>query len=89
MEIEQVRDATTPEEMRAEIFRLTYYDSLVRSVRDASNYRGMSAEDFYTVLAYNALRQRNHIQALFLEHARCNPMPTIVMMPSNGASRKS
>ena len=55
--IEQVKDAKTPDEMRAEIFRLTYYSPMVRAVMDSAKYRGASAEDTYSVLAYNALKQ--------------------------------
>ena len=76
--IEQVKDASTPEEMRSEIFRLSYYDSLVRSVRDAANYSGMSAEDHYTLLAYNALKERNKLQSLMLNEARISVSPLMV-----------
>ena len=85
MNTEQVRDATTTEEMRAEIFRLQRLDPLVRSVMDAANYRGMSAEDRYTMLAYHALRQKNHMQALILEGAMMNPMPPMILIRPPGA----
>ena len=75
--IEQVRDAATPEEMRAEIFRLQHYDALVRSVMDSSNYTGMSAEDRYTVLAYHALRGKNYAQSQILEFVNTSPTPII------------
>ena len=76
--IEQVKDASTPKEMRSEIFRLSYYDPLVRSVRDAANYSGMSAEDHYTVLAYNALRERNKLQSLMLNDANISVRPMMI-----------
>ena len=76
--IEQVKDASTPEEMRAEIFRLSHYDPLVRSVRDAANYSGRSAEDHYTLLAYHALRERNKLQSLMLNEARLSVHPPMV-----------
>jgi hypothetical protein len=72
--IEQVKDANTAEEMRAEIFRLQYYDHLVKSVMDTANYSGMSAEDRYTMLAYHALKQKNDAQARVLEFACITPM---------------
>jgi len=60
--LEQVKDAETPEEMRAELYRLQHYDPLVRAVMDSANYRGASAGDRYTVLAYNALKQLAEIK---------------------------
>lgn len=75
--LEQVKDATTPDEMRAEIFRLQHYDPLVRRVTDMAIHTGMNAEDRYTVLAYHALRSKNEAQATALNLARCNPMPRI------------
>lgn len=84
--IEQVKDATTPEEMRAEIFRLQYYDALVRAVMDSANYTGMGAEDRYTVLAYHALRAKNKSQALVYECVRTSVMPQILVPPSGASS---
>jgi hypothetical protein len=55
---EEVKPASTPDEMRAEIFRLSYNDNLVRSVMQMADYNGLNAEDRYTILAYNALKQR-------------------------------
>lgn len=72
--IEQVKDAATPEQMRAEIFRLQHYDHLVKSVMDTANYNGMSAEDRYTMLAYHALKQRNDAQARVLGFVNLTPI---------------
>jgi hypothetical protein len=59
--IEQVKDAASTEEMRAELFRLAHYDALVRAVMDMANYHGLSSEDRYTELAYYAMKSRNEI----------------------------
>jgi hypothetical protein len=80
--LEQVKDAETPEEMRAEIYRLQHYDSLVRAVMDSANYRGASAEDRYTVLAYNALKQLAEIKRHVLNDAMLLPLPH-VLVPDN------
>lgn len=77
--IEQVRDAATPEEMRAEIFRLRFHDPLVKAVTDAANYSGATAEDRYTILAYNALKAKNDAQSRVLEFARITPMQPLVV----------
>jgi hypothetical protein len=49
--LEHLKDAETPDEMRAAIYRLQHYDPIVRAVMVSANYRGASAEDRYTVLA--------------------------------------
>jgi hypothetical protein len=65
--IEQVKDAHTPEEMRAEIYRMGQYDPMVRSVLDTADYNGMSAEDKYTVMSYMAVKQLNELKKLQME----------------------
>lgn len=77
-DVEQVKAAETAEAMRGEIFRLKHYDPLVRNVMCMADYRGMSAEDRYTILAYEALRQLNHIKQLTLNDAMLNPAPPIL-----------
>jgi len=80
--IEQVKDAKTPEEMRAEIFRLQRYDPLVRAVIDSSQYRGASAEDTYTVLAYNAMKQLAEIKQHVFDDAIMRPPQPVFVMPN-------
>lgn len=58
MEIEQVKDAETPEEMRAEIRRMAMYDPLTSHVMRMSNMQVFSDEDRYTILAYFLLKSR-------------------------------
>ena len=77
--IEQVKDASTPEEMRAEIFRLQYHDPIVKAVMDMANYSGMNAEDRYTILAYHALKAKNDAQSRILEFARISPSPAFIV----------
>ena len=60
MNYRKIDEANTPEEMRAAIYKLTRDEPTVRSVCDAANYHGWSAEDKYTMLAYYALQ---HMQA--------------------------
>ncbi|MBT9493883.1 MAG: hypothetical protein IV107_16410 [Paucibacter sp.] len=54
-EVEQVREARTPAEMRAEIARIKRQIYLVCASMDAADYAGMAGEDRYTMLAYHAL----------------------------------
>lgn len=67
MKIEQVNDADTPEEMRAEIARLRRYDSTVCRVMDTADFRGLSGEDRYTMLAYYALKALSMTQQNLLD----------------------
>ena len=75
---EPVKEATTPEAMRAEIYRLRRRDYLVRSVMDAADYIGASAEDRYTVLAYYALSERAKLLSKLLEFYVVSPLPNLV-----------
>lgn len=79
--LEQVKDATTPDEMRAELFRLKHYDPLVRAVWDSADYGGMNAEDRYTVMAYHAVKAKTEAQQHVLEFSSYLMRPMIV--PSN------
>ena len=80
MEIEQLKEVKTPEEMRAELFRLSHYDALVRQTLDFANYSGMSAEDKYTVLAYHAMSQRNQLQQMMLKYTMLDTKPAPIVM---------
>ena len=82
METEQVKKAETPEEMRAELFRLRHYDGLVRRVMDMADYGGLSAEDKYTILAYYALAERVQYQNLVLDRAKLDPMLPMILTPN-------
>jgi hypothetical protein len=82
MEIEQLKEATTPDEMRAEINRLRQKDAMVRSVLDMADWKGLSAEDRYAILAYLALRERAKMQKLILDGAMLRPMPPIFVTPN-------
>lgn len=79
--LEQVKEATTPTEMRAELCRLRHFDPLVRAVFDSADYSGMSAEDRYTVLAYHAMKAKNEAQSKVLEFASYTVPPMI--LPAN------
>lgn len=68
MDIEQVRDANTIDEMRAELYRLRFHEPLVKSAFDFADYAGKSAEDKYAFLAYHALRDRQRFLQLQLTH---------------------
>lgn len=83
MQIEQLKAAATPEEMRAEICRLRMHDPIVRQVMDLADYRGLTAEDRYTTLAYFALKAMIAAHQRALDDAMTRPFPTPVLM-TNG-----
>lgn len=45
----------TPTDMRRRIYEASYESPLIRMCLQRADYEGMSGEDRYTVLAYNAL----------------------------------
>jgi len=75
---EQVRDATTPDEMRAELERLSYQDGLTRKVFDMARYRGLSGEDKYAVLSYYAMRELQALRQRTLIDLSLNVRPQVI-----------
>lgn len=86
MHIEQLKDAQTPEEMRAEIHRLSRERSsvTVRSVMDCADFNGLSAEDRYTMLAYHALRDLARYQKVALEQLALTPTTHFIVATTPG-----
>lgn len=77
---EQIKPADTPDDMRAEIYRVSYGDSMVRNVMMMSDHMGLSGEDRYVILAYNALRELNRLKQLVLDDKLMNPAPHFVFV---------
>lgn len=78
---EDVKDAETPEGMRRRIMQYSREDPMVRQVLDMARYHGMSGEDTYTVLAFNALRDRERFMDQVLEWHHLNVRPQIIPKP--------
>jgi hypothetical protein len=76
---EKVNDANTAEEMRAEILRLRHYNPIVRMLMDMADYKGVSAEDRFTILAYNVLKQNATLQELVLKCNATRAMPPMIV----------
>lgn len=79
MEIEQVADDSTIEEMRAEINRLRRYDPVVCQALDTADFNGMSAEDRYTILSYFALKQKCYFHQQLLDLSAVYSKPLFVV----------
>lgn len=74
--IAKVGEAHTADEMRAELFRLSRDDHLVRSVFNHADYRGLSGEEKYLLLAYNAMRDRNNFMRQLYDWTMSHPAPS-------------
>ena len=79
MTTEQLKDAETPDEMRAAIFMAARHDPLIRQVMDAADHKGMSGEDRYTVLAYHALKAMMDAHQREIDFYRTHPAPLFVV----------
>lgn len=84
---ERINKCATPEEMRAELFRLRYHDPIVRSCWDAADYTGMSAEDKYTLMAYHLIDAYYRVGRIALDQTMLNPMPPLIFSEGNPLSK--
>jgi hypothetical protein len=74
-----IRDCSTPDEVRAELFRLRRESSLVSHAMDFADYSGYSGEDKYAMLAYHALKSRaEYIKSTLSLQMRAPPQPFTV-----------
>ena len=71
--VDEVMDAQTPDGMRRRINRYSREDPLVKAVLDMAYHRGFSGEDTMTILAFEALRQRERL----MDHALNEAMTSI------------
>lgn len=78
-DVMQVRPAFTPEEMRAEIFRMAHYNQWVRNITTSCNVAGLSSEDRYTMMAYFFIKQCAELEAQLLHELRISPLPHWVL----------
>lgn len=78
-DIEKVKDANTVEEMRAEISRLRYHDNIIHTVMDLADYKGLSAEDRFTILAYHLVKQNAELREMVIDYHMSRPMPMVIM----------
>lgn len=72
---EKVKEAHTPEQMRAEIARLRRENVIVYRVMDMADIAGFDGEDRYTFLAYHALVELEKWKEALMEYAARNPLP--------------
>jgi hypothetical protein len=78
---EETKDAETPAGMRRRILQYSREDPMVRQVLDMARYHGMSGEDTYTVLAFNALRDRERFMDQVLDWHATHVPPYVIPKP--------
>lgn len=66
-------------DMRRAIFEATYESPLIRNAMMAADYRGASAEDRYTMLAYHALVALETYYKQALKIAMLYPDPMVLL----------
>ena len=74
----KIDDATTPEEMRAALFRALRYSSIVHHAFTTADIKGLNGEDRYTLLAYHAVKLAEGLQESLFEQALTQIRPTVV-----------
>ena len=72
----------TPNQMRAEIFRLSYHHPVIRRVMDMCDREGHSSEDRYTMLAFWLIKDNIAMREQMMELVyRAPPKPVFVDKP--------
>jgi len=89
MKIEQLNVATTTNEMRIEINRVSRYDPLIYHSLMAAEHLGLSGEDKYVILAYNALRDLAVIKQRLMDMEGLIPPSVIFLNDDDKIKRPS
>lgn len=74
----KIDDATTPEEMRAALFKATRYSSIVHNAFAAADIQGLNGEDRYTMLAYHAVKLAEGLQESLFEYTMREIRPIVI-----------
>ena len=77
---ERIKKADTPEQMRAELYRMSYHDPVVRNCMQAANFQGMGAEDRYTIMAYHLLDAYYRVGRMAIDTSRLNTNPPSIII---------
>ena len=88
---EEKKDCETPDGVRRRLRKVYYHhsDPLVRMVMQVAEHRGMSGEDMYAVMAFEALKQLEAMKKRYIDMANCMPARTIMQMqqPDSGGDQ--
>lgn len=84
--VEQVKSAVTMDEMRKELFRMSFHSPMVRSAFDSAKYAGLSGEDTYAMLSYSILSVYQKLYAAHVMDYLCK-VPPQILTPTNKEAR--
>ena len=77
------KEPASMDEMRQAIDRASRDSSLIRNALEAAQWKGMSGEDKYVLLAYSALRElERHYQAN-MDWLMTQPSPAVVIQKAD------
>lgn len=78
---EEIKECETAEGIRRRLTRLAYSGNLpiVHQVFRMAEANGLSGEDKYMFLAFNALMQLEHYQDLYLDQRMLDPLPPMIV----------
>ena len=75
----KLEDATTPNEMREALLRISNENAQVRSILDHCRYNGLSGEDTYVILAYNLLKENIPYKEIAMQEAMLDVKPIMLV----------
>jgi len=83
--LEPIKDNDVPtfDQMREAIYQGSRDSHLIRGSLDAARYRGLSGEDTYVLLAYQALIHLESVHKRLMRMVSLTPMPPILMKESD------
>lgn len=77
----KIEEANKPDQMRRAIHMISLDDSLVRSVVDMCNECGISGEDRYVALAYQAIKRYQAAEESLFKAMELRPSPMPMIIP--------
>jgi hypothetical protein len=78
------KEPASIDEMRQVIDRASRDSSLIHNALTAAQYKGMSGEDKYVLLAYSALRELERHYQMNMDWLMLQPSPSIIVPKNSG-----
>lgn len=87
-EDEEIRAATTPNEMRAEVTRNARANKIVYNVEMLASHSGMSGEDKYATMAYHLMRENAELRKHILNGLATQPTQIFITKDGSISTKK-
>ena len=86
---EEKKDCETPDGIRRRLRKVYYHhsDPLVRMVFQIAEHRGMSGEDMYAVMAFEALKQLEDMKRRYIDMVNLKPARTMMSAAADAGSQ--